>query len=434
MSNGHEGNEVIIGKDILELLTSAMYTDPLSVYREYIQNSVDSLTIARENGLEPDPVAGEVEISIDPDTRSIRVRDTGTGIHEGEFALRMMAIGASPKRGTTARGFRGVGRLAGLGYCRELVFRSRAAAGERISEIRWDCAKLKAALRSADYHGGLGQLVRDIVTLESRTDLPGHPVRFFEVEMSGVVRHRNDRLLDVAAVTEYLAQVAPVPFSPDFQFSGVISDFLKKHSDPGDLDIRVNGGERLYRPHRDVFDVDEGGGTDAFTDVEFIEVPGSDGGIAAAVWVLHHGYRGAIPAKAMVKGLRFRSGNIQVGGHAITEDLFPEPRFNSWTVGEVHVTDRRIVPNGRRDHYEESVHLGNLLNHLTPLGREIAKRCRNSSVKRKWLREFDLHAATAEEKIGVLAQGSLGPVDIHRSHTMAAMKWTMARKFRAVFS
>ena len=34
-------NEVTVGKDILELLTSGMYLDPLTIYREYIQNLVN---------------------------------------------------------------------------------------------------------------------------------------------------------------------------------------------------------------------------------------------------------------------------------------------------------------------------------------------------------------------------------------------------------
>ena len=32
---------IIIGKDILELLSSAMYVETLTIYREYLQNSAD---------------------------------------------------------------------------------------------------------------------------------------------------------------------------------------------------------------------------------------------------------------------------------------------------------------------------------------------------------------------------------------------------------
>ena len=41
---------VQVGKYTLESLTTGMYSDPKIVYREYIQNSVDSLENAVENG------------------------------------------------------------------------------------------------------------------------------------------------------------------------------------------------------------------------------------------------------------------------------------------------------------------------------------------------------------------------------------------------
>ena len=33
--------EIVVGKDILELVSSSMYIDPLTIYREYIQNAAD---------------------------------------------------------------------------------------------------------------------------------------------------------------------------------------------------------------------------------------------------------------------------------------------------------------------------------------------------------------------------------------------------------
>ena len=36
-------DEIIIGKDILELLSSSMYIDPMSIYREYVQNAADAI-------------------------------------------------------------------------------------------------------------------------------------------------------------------------------------------------------------------------------------------------------------------------------------------------------------------------------------------------------------------------------------------------------
>ncbi len=41
---------ITIGKDVLELLSSAMYVDPLTIYREYVQNAADAIDEIRANG------------------------------------------------------------------------------------------------------------------------------------------------------------------------------------------------------------------------------------------------------------------------------------------------------------------------------------------------------------------------------------------------
>lgn len=400
--------DVVIGKDVLELISSAMYVDPLSVYREYVQNAADCIDAARAQGMAM-PDGGTVAIAIDAAARSITIKDNGTGIPSAQFARRMTALGGSAKRGSGARGFRGVGRLAGLGYAQELVFRSRADGETLASEITWDCRRLRSALREQG-DDDLVDLIRGIVSVR-RTALPDHSDRFFEVELKGVVRLRSDKLMNPAAVAEYLGQVAPVPFSEDFRFGAEITAHLGPSVALGELDIRVSGVDGpVRRPHRDTFALDESR-TAAFTGLETLEVPGIDGGTAAVAWVLHHDYDGAVPAATSVKGLRLRSGNIQVGDHALLEDLFPETRFNAWSVGEVHVVDRRIVPNGRRDHFEQNAHYHNLVNHLAPLARDIAKRCRTGSVRRKWLRDFEVHRQAAAEKIAIVAQGSLGKAE-----------------------
>lgn len=130
---------------------------------------------------------------------------------------------------------------------------------------------------------------------------------------------------------------------------------------------------------------------------------------AAIGWVLHHGYSGAIPQSNLVKGFRLRVGDIQVGDYSLLEDLFTEPEFNGWSVAEVHVLDSRIVPNGRRDHFEQNTHYNNLLNQIAPYARDISKRCRMSSIQRKYLRDFEMHHEVATEKIDIITQGTLPP-------------------------
>lgn len=406
-------DDIVIGKDILELLSSSMYVDPMTIYREYVQNAADSVDEARDTGLLRPEEPGRVTISVDVSTRNVKITDNGTGIAHGEFGKRLTAFGASKKRGRGARGFRGVGRLAGIGYCQELIFRSRTPGEAKVSEMRWDCRKLKAILRSSDEHCDLREAVEQVVELRCIPSV-NVPERFFEVEMRRIIRHRNDQLMSATAINSYLAQVAPVPFRPDFPFREKILSHLGSQVPLGDLQILV-GEDRtqVFRPHTESLEVGVGV-FDRFTGVELLNIEGIDGETACLGWVLHHGYTGALPAACNVRGLRARRGNIQVGDDRMFEELFPEARFNAWSVGELHVTDPRIIPNGRRDHFEQSVHFHNLLTHLAPVAREIARQCRTSSIERKWSRDFELREVAVREKAAIIKQGALSRNDRYR--------------------
>jgi molecular chaperone HtpG len=383
-----------------------MYINPMTIYREYVQNAADAIDEARRVGTLGSSTPGRVEINIDYGNRAIRIRDNGTGVDGNEFVTRLTSFGASAKRGERSRGFRGVGRLSGIGYCQELVFRSRGNEEDLVSELRWDCRRIKTILRSADFVGDLANLLKQ--TVETRTiQGRGWPEHFFEVELRGIVRHGNDCLLNPAAIENYLSQVAPVPFCPEFRFGKELESVLSAHVALGNVEITIAGmGEPVYRPYRNRFEI-ANGVFDEFSKLEFTRVPAVDGGTAALGWVLHHGYKGAIPPRTKIKGLRLRRGNMQVGEDDLMEDLFPEPRFNSWSVGEVHVVDDRIVPNGRRDHFEQNVHYNNLVNHISPVARAISNLCRTNSLRRNWLREFERQKSLAMDTIAIIRQGTL---------------------------
>src|SRR5579863_3937794 len=90
--------QIVIGKDILELLSTSMYVDPMSVYREYVQNAADAIDDARAAKSLSPTQAGKVDISIDPNSRSIKIRDNGTGVSWATFVSRMCNLGGSAKR------------------------------------------------------------------------------------------------------------------------------------------------------------------------------------------------------------------------------------------------------------------------------------------------------------------------------------------------
>lgn len=401
--NNPTARDVRVGKDLLELVSSAMYVEPLTAYREYLQNAADSIDEARRLGLLGEDDSGRVEVTLDQGARMVRIKDNGAAIPSAEVLDRLLALGGSSKRGTEARGFRGVGRLAALGYAQYLTFRTRAQGEDVVTEVTWDGRRLRTALAASD-SGDLAAVVAAVVDIRV-VSAGDQAERFFEVEIGRIARQRGDRLLDPTAVEGYLAQVAPIPFSKEFHHGAAITDALRAAGPLGELEVTIDGGAPITRPHRD--EIPLGGSSTEIRELTLIELPGVDGGLAAVGWFAHHDYRGAIPAAALVKGVRVRVGNIQVGDHSILEQIFPESRFNSWTVGEVHVFDRRIVPNGRRDEFEANAHHANLVNQLSPIGRDVARRCRTSSARRSKLREFESAAIDAAERMAVVEQGAM---------------------------
>ena len=399
--------EVFVGKDVLELLSSSMYVNPLAIYREYVQNAADAIDDAVAQGLLQSVADGRIEVNLDHIDRRVVIRDNGVGLSNADFALRMMSFGASKKRGTDARGFRGVGRLSALGCVQQLIFRTRAKGDAKVLEARWDGRAVKRLLAATDEYTDLQSIVREAVSLK-QLDPDDYPTHFFEVELVKPRRIANDRLLNEVEIETFIGQVCPCPFSPEFSYRKEITDLLAMHGRAGrTYHIHINGSDTpVYRPHRDEVAFSESK-TSAFHSLKPFSIDGIDGETAAVGWLIHHDYQGAIPVSQGVRGLRARVGNIQVGHDRLFAEIFPEDRFCSWSVGEVHILDPRVVPNGRRDEFENNAHLDNIVAHLRPIGAEVARECRVSSQKRNRMKLFELAADKVYERLDVLKQGAV---------------------------
>ena len=398
---------VFIGKDILELLSSSMYVNPLSIYREYIQNAVDAIDDAVSAGLLESSDAGVIEIDLDQSGRRATIRDNGFGVPNDEFPHTMLSFGGSEKRSTNARGFRGVGRLSGLGFVQQLVFRSRAAGDRYVLEAVWDGRLVKRLLLSTDADNDLSTVVQKAIRI-NRIDSQDYPARFFEVELIKPRRISNDKLLNESEIETFLAQTCPCHFSPEFGQGQEIEKLLSIYGCAGrSYGIFLNGSATpIYRPYRETVTYSETKVANV-SELRTFNIKGIDEGIAAIGWFVHHEYQGAIPVSQGIRGLRARIGNIQIGDDRVFSDVFPEERFCSWTIGEVHVLDPRVVPNGRRDAFEANVHLDNIIMHLRPVVSEIARECRFSSQRRNRRKAFELREGKVVEKLDIIRQGAI---------------------------
>jgi molecular chaperone HtpG len=333
-------SDIVVGKDIMELLANAMYVDPLTIYREYIQNSADAIDEARRSRLPLyDP---HISIALDHSSRTVRIRDNGESIANANFVKRITAIGASHKRGSDLRGFRGIGRLSGLGYCQELVFRGKAEGDLKVVEVTWNSRALRERIRDLGYKGSLIDIVRDVVSY-SEVPAQGKAERFFEVEMRKVSRLRGDLLMNEQSIRSYLAQVAPVPFHESFSHGEHIQAFLAAHGIRPPIRIELNDDAGpIYHRARNTITFNPKT-TDTVREVDFLEILDADGAISAFGWIANHSYMGSIPRRLGIGGIRLRAGNIQVGDEALLAPLYPEPRFASWAIGDIHVSSKHMT-------------------------------------------------------------------------------------------
>jgi len=382
-------NAVEVGKYTLESLTTGMYEQPLIIYREYIQNAVDSLEEATRRDLLAS-LNMRINISVDTDERAIRITDNGVGIPERSAVRVLMSVGSSEKLHDVNRGFRGIGRLGGLSYCKILCFETSAAGEDVATCVTFDCGELKRLLVPGNEDRlSMTEVIEKVTGVQTlHAERNEH---YFVVTMLGV--DPGTGLLDAERVMEYLPQVAPVGYDPNFYLSKTIKTYLKGMGvELTEFPIFIDFGNARPQPLVKPFIRHyTAGRSDTQVDVygvKMFAVPSLSGELLAVGWYADTEWPGTIHDDR-IRGLRLRKGNIQIGDERTLNGIFKQPRFNGWSQGEVFVLSERLIPNARRDQFEQNDAYHELMDALTenvgvPLSATIyeASRVRNDPVKK----------------------------------------------------
>ena len=398
----NEAATSLMGADILNLITTGMYHTPLAVYREYIQNAADAIEGS------PQRDKGRVQISIDAGQRKVTIRDNGPGLTHAQAKRDLIPIAHSRKRRGVDRGFRGVGRLSGLAFAEAVTFRTRSRATQAVTEIRWDGATLRASVIGGE---DLREIIEKCVNV-SKAEEGDWPDHFFEVEIEQVARHAANRILNRDAVRRYIGEVGPVPMSEEFPFQKEIEALFEDRHQPLTLEVTINTEEEpVRRRHGAALKFSEDR-TGAFVELERVQVPAADSDKNAAIgWIAHTSYLGAIPKGLGIRGIRLREGNIQIGEENALDTLFREERFNRWCVGEIHIVDARLLPNGRRDYFEPGPHMRQIENHLESTIQSVVHRCRNASSARNQQRKVQTTLEHMDSAYELASSGYLKATD-----------------------
>lgn len=348
-----EKTEYVFGAGILDNLTVGMYKDAKIIFREYIQNACDQIDIARSEGLLHEKEE-RVDITIHDEERSISVLDNATGIPAAEFRARLGDIANSTKSADKDKGFRGIGRLAGLAYCKRMIYRTSVRGESEESIMICDAEKMRKMVHENEQgrkRYTAQEILQNIYSFEKKKTESGK--HFFEVKLEGILPE-NDDLLNEKEVKAYLSFVAPVPFINTFYLREKIYNYAKENNFFIDeYRIFVNG-EQLFKNYRMNYKVGRGGGDDSLYDCEFMNLKGDNGDILAWMWFGDSYFKGALPDDCTMRGIRLRTGNIQIGDETTMQEFFSELRGNKYFVGEVYTVSKELMPNARRDYFNRT--------------------------------------------------------------------------------
>jgi molecular chaperone HtpG len=350
-----------MGLRLLETLTSALYDDPIILFREYVQNSVD----AYNKAIDEDPSYAFndfcVDIKIDKENRVISVIDNGYGIPVDAFKDKMTSIGASDKSNSPNQiGFRGIGRLSAMPFCEKLIFTNKPTGSDKPHQFIWAGSTFHDLLNK-ESETELGDAI-DQISSEAEIDYQGDAnAHFFRVE----IQYYNAEIAELVAQTDFIGRLKmmlPLKYDPSFKYKQEIDDrysrFMGEHIDKFAFDVKLDG-DYLYKPYKNSNILESG---IYYWELTYRSkekgIPGEKIGL---LWYTFNRKVTANPLNGPY-GILVRSKNMLMGDHNALADAMFRSKSDDYVAtfreltqtlqgvyGEMLLHSTRLKDNARRD-------------------------------------------------------------------------------------
>lgn len=210
-----------------------------------MQNSADAYI--------KNPIDGsfKIDINVDVKNKKIIFFDNGHGIEEKDFISKMTSIGVSDKgKAIDQIGFRGIGRLAAMPFCSQLVFNNKTFGSNKIQRFIWNGEMYNQLLAHAE-SDDLKKAIEQITTYET-IEYDGAPEdHFFKVELINYTVEIEELIKSKDFKTR-LCRLLPLKYSIEFDYKDEIhkhyQEFMNSSLEKFEFDVFLNG-DLLYKPY-----------------------------------------------------------------------------------------------------------------------------------------------------------------------------------------
>ena len=187
--------------------------------------------------------------------------------------------------------------------------------------------------------------------------------------MTGLLPTAYNQLNDWDHVVDYLSNVVPLPFNPEFRHGPAIEQhFIERHHRVVPLHLNIGNREQpLFRPYTDSLFTHGHGHEPAFFDVK--SPSGTEFGFA---WACVNDARETIK-DTTVRGLLLKKFGFSVSDRRYLESYFGRPLYSRRITGELIATHDRLIPNAARSDFENNTTRQNFLTQLPRLTKAIDK-------------------------------------------------------------
>jgi len=413
------------GGFILETLTVGMYGESRNAIREYIQNGFDSIQKAiKMKILKPDE--GLIELKLPGDQKSLTIRDNGAGLPAESAAATLTSVGSSSKDYRKTAGFRGIGRLAGIVFSEKVTFTTKARGETTQTKIVFDAFAMRQAMSPEEGSAISAEtLIKQCVSgiKEANLNLDDH---FFEVKLEGLT-DPPEECVSFHKLEEFVSQVAPVPYSAEFKCKQTLLDAAAKYNIPIDeVRISIEEGDKgprdVMKPYVHMHKMESR--EVPLDDCEILDGPSAKWW----GWVGKKTESGAFD-EAKVSGIRIRVKNIQIDGTQIFREIFQRQqksyvRFTEYFLGEIFVEPSWLVPNARRDGFEEDPNWKTMRLELGGIAKRLGKQSYDISTEaQRTVGKLKERLEQANRDMDVLRRSNFSDPDRVLALTVNITRW-----------